>query len=359
MAQTKKILVAPLNWGLGHATRCIPIIRSLLEHEATVIIGANDRPLDLLRHEFPTLRHICLPGLNISYKGNLAVGIIQQLPHIARVTLKEHKELEKLVEKAEIDAVISDNRFGLFSKRIPSIYVTHQISIAMPHMLDWTKSPVARINVALINRFSECWIPDFSGGDNLSAELAHSSSLPNNTFYIGPLSRFQKYRNVPKQYDLIVVLSGPEPQRTKFERLVISQLQTTRVKALVVQGIPETKSCVNVTDTVSIVSHLTSEELNKAILSSDVVLSRSGYSTIMDLAVLGAKAIFVPTPGQTEQEYLARIYKNRKIFYSECQSDFQLGRAMMAVRGYTGIVQNPTEMSTLSMRIQHLLTSIP
>jgi uncharacterized protein (TIGR00661 family) len=358
LSRQKKILVAPLNWGLGHATRCIPIIRSLLEEEVTVVVGADGRPLDLLKNEFPTLQFIQFPGLNISYAGNLTAGMIRQLPHVGNVTINEYRALKRYIDEFEIDAVISDNRFGLFSSKVPCVYVTHQIRIMMPGVLTWARSPVSRVQRALINRYNECWIPDFEGTESLSGELAHNIPLPRHTYYVGPLSRFQKYRDVSKKYDLIVVLSGPEPQRTMLEQMVRSQLGAANLKTLIVRGIPEGTSEPVISGNVSIVSHLTSKELNQAILASDVVLSRPGYSTIMDLAVLGSKAIFIPTPGQTEQEYLAALYHGRKIFYSEKQSDFDLARALEGVRDFGGFDRAASEISPLRERIRHLAASI-
>lgn len=358
MVRIPKILIAPLNWGLGHATRCIPIIHSLLDHGVDVIIGGDGRPLELLTQEFSSLQTVRLPGLNVSYEGNLAGSIIRHFPHIVLTSYKEHRELDELIDRLGIDAVISDNRFGLYSSRIPSIYVTHQVGIMMPKLLRWAKSPVARAHSLLISRFKECWIPDYQGEINLSAELGHCDPLPNNSFYVGPLSRFRKFPNMRKQYDLIAILSGPEPQRTLFERIVVSQLQNTTLKALIVRGVTETKSRTAITDTISMVSYLTSDELNKAILAADIVLSRPGYSTIMDLTVLETKAIFVPTPGQTEQEYLADHYSRHKIFYSERQAEFQVLRALTEARSYTGMRDTFSEKTCLGTRIQNLLEMI-
>lgn len=296
--------------------------------------------------------------MNISYEGSLTSGIIKQLPRIARASITEHRELGRLVESLGIDAVISDNRFGLFSSRMPCIYVSHQLSIVMPTTLAWAQSAVARMNTILIHRFRECWVPDFATEENLSGDLAHNLPLPRNTYFVGPLSRFKKYRDIARQYDVIVVLSGPEPQRTVFEHMLVEQIRTTTLKALIVRGVTETKTTTPITDTITMVSYLTSDDLNRAILSSAVVVSRPGYSTIMDLAVLGTKAVFIPTPGQTEQEYLAARFHDRKIYYSERQSEFRLVRALDAVGDYTGMRQHPPEATNLPERVKHLLTSL-
>ncbi len=356
--KSPKVLVAPLNWGLGHATRCIPIIRCLLDQGATVMIGADGRPLDLLAKEFPHLELMRFPGMNIRYDGSPASSVVRHLPHIARTALDEHRRLESLVGQLGIDAVISDNRFGLYSTRIPSVYLTHQIGIMMPRMLGWARGPAAKLHSALISKYTECWIPDYPGKENLSAGLGHYEPLPGNSYYVGPLSRFRKFKGVRRQYDLIAILSGPEPQRTMLEQVVMSQIQQSSVKALVVRGVTDATTGKRITGNLTVVSYLTSSELNKAILASEVVLSRPGYSTIMDLAVLGSKAIFIPTPGQTEQEYLARLYSSQKIFYCERQTDFQLSRAMSQVRTFAGIQQFARGEFLLSARIKHLLQLI-
>ncbi|MEP7128904.1 MAG: glycosyltransferase [Chitinophagales bacterium] len=347
MKQTK-ILIAPLNWGLGHAARCIPIIKELKNLGAEVIIAADGRALELLQKEFPELKCIRLPGYEIRYheKGSLTLKLLLQLPRLIASVIKEHKQLKKIITVEKIDAVISDNRYGLYSKKIKSVFITHQTGIKLPKYIAWLEAFVNSINHYFISKFDACWIPDFEGTDNLSGELSHNYSLPKNAIFIGPLSRFT-YREEKKKYDLLILLSGPEPQRTLLEKLLIKQLFQTeneliprrpdqKLKVFLVRGIAEgSNQPINISENFTRVDYLLTEELNNAILSSDVIISRPGYTTIMDLAILGSKAIFIPTPGQTEQEYLADYFKRRGIYYSEGQQEFNIKRAMEQIKNYT------------------------
>ena len=208
-----RILVAPLDWGLGHATRCIPIIRELLEHNTEVIIAADGRPYELLKKEFPALTSVRLPGFVIVYPegDRIAAKIVSQIPKIIIAIFREHRALSNIIRDLKIDAVISDNRFGLFSKKIPCIYITHQIGIMMPKRLQWASRLMYYLNKALIQKYTACWIPDYAEKENLSGRLSHFYPLPKNATFIGPLTRFKKDVTIPKR---IRYLGPPVRART-------------------------------------------------------------------------------------------------------------------------------------------------
>ena len=357
MTGKRRILVAPLDWGLGHAARCIPIIRELLEHDTEVIIAADGRPFELLKKEFPELSIVRLPGFSVVYpEGNrIASKIVSQIPKIIFAIFREHRALSKIIRDLKIDAVISDNRFGLFSKKIPCIYITHQIGIMMPERLQWASRIVYQLNKVLIRNYDACWIPDYKEEDNLSGRLSHFYPLPKNTTFIGPLTRFKANSNIPKEYDILVMLSGPEPQRTVLETLMMEQLKTVHYKTLVVRGIPEKTQHMKLSEWISVVSSLDSEALNRAMLASDIIISRPGYSTIMDLDVLGKRAIFIPTPGQTEQEYLAAELKRRGKFYTQHQEHFSLIDALEQAKQYPGFSPRQSHASDIKASVEKLL----
>lgn len=356
----KRILIAPLDWGLGHATRCIPIINELISKNIDVVIAADNRPAELLKKEFPLLEHVPFPGYTIDYpvRANMAWTMFRQLPTLFKGISAEHKFLERIVIDKKIDAVISDNRWGAYSSRVPSIYLVHQLRILLSDYIRWGQGLVDFVNRLLIKRFDEVWVPDFDSPQNLSGELSHSSLMPKNSFFIGPLSRLNKVDGIRKDLDVLVVLSGPEPQRTVFEELIVGQLKQTTLRSLVVRGIPEPNTKMKLSDSLTLISSLTSSELSQAIASSHIVISRPGYSTIMDLSFLGANAIFIPTPQQTEQEYLAQRLKEQKICYSESQSEFSLTRALAKFNSYSGFAQVHNNYSVLRQRIDRLLTKI-
>jgi UDP-N-acetylglucosamine transferase subunit ALG13 len=326
----KKILFVPLDWGLGHATRDIPLIHEMQNAGCQVFIAAEGKHAALLQQEFPEITIFPLPGYRIQYaqKGKFfGLKIIQQIPKIFKAVRYEQKWLKKIVADYQINAVISDNRFGLYHKDIPCVFITHQLLIKTPFG-GLSEKILQKINYHFINKYSQCWIPDFEGNDNLSGELAHPGKLPEHTSYIGCLSRFVNKPDVRKKYDLLVLISGPEPQRSNLEKIILSQIKETSLKALIVSGLPGNPTTNTIAPGIEQVNHLNAAALNEAILASDIVLSRSGYTTLMDLARLNKKGILIPTPGQTEQEYLGDYLMDKGYFYALPQEGFDLNKTL-------------------------------
>ena len=330
------VLVAPLDWGLGHATRCVPIITQLLEEKCRVIIAASGSGKILLQKEFPGLEFLELGGYRVRYSRNEAIMSLMlflQVPRVLSAVYAEHRWLKRIIKEYAVDAVISDNRFGLFCKTAFCIYITHQLKIKTGgRFTEWL---ARKIHYWFINKFNECWVPDTEKENGLAGELSHPKIAPVVPVkYIGPLSRFEK-NSVEKKYDLAVILSGPEPQRTVFEELVLKDLGTVAGNIILVRGVPGGPSLkINFPASVEIKDHLTSGELNRVILQSRLIVSRSGYSTIMDLVKLQQKAILVPTPGQTEQEYLAGHLSQQRIFCCTRQADFSLSATVTDAGGF-------------------------
>jgi len=352
----KNILVAPLDWGLGHATRCIPIIRKLLNRDANVIIAGSGRSFELLKKEFPNLTFVLLPGYNITYPrtGFIAGMMLGQMPKLLLRVFLEHQRLKAIVQNYDVHAVISDNRFGLWHRTVPTVYMTHQVLIRMPGMLRHLEPVISAIHRFVMRKYSECWIPDNEGELNLSGDLAHKCKPPENSHYIGPLSRFQTIKK-EKKWDVIAIVSGPEPQRTIFENLVLKQAAQLQVKTLVISGVTEDNGDKNQNGNLTVVPYMTAEELNEAIAQSDIVLMRSGYSGIMDIAKLGKKAILVPTPGQTEQMYLAQRFHRKKIFLYQYQGKLDLKSALREIENYSGVNEQHFSGDLLEERIDKLL----
>ena len=334
MKTKERILVCPLNWGLGHATRCIPIIHALIEKGFEVLIAADGNALKLLEKEFPQLLCIHFADYNISYsKKNSWLHFLKQVPKLIRKIRQEHKQLNVLIRKYKINGIISDNRFGLWTKQVPCVYITHQLRIKAPFI----EGILQRIHQYYIEKYTACWVPDFKNNYNLSGSLGHPSRLPEKVIYIGPLSRFTKKKPASNyKYNLLVILSGPEPQRRLFETHVVEQLNTLDIKTYIVRGLPDLPREERWEKHYKITNYLTSTELQKQINESELILSRSGYSTIMDLAAMGKKALFVPTPGQTEQLYLAEKLREQKICYSQTQKTFDLKKALEESKHYKG-----------------------
>jgi uncharacterized protein (TIGR00661 family) len=336
----KRVLVAPLNWGLGHATRCIPVIREFLRQEAEVFIASDGRSLDLLKAEFPSLKFFNIPGYDIQYPENNSMvwKMLFSLPKILASIKKEHAALEKIINDNNIDVVVSDNRYGCWSKSTYSVFVTHQINIQVPEKLKWMQPFVFRTNKNFISKYNECWVPDFEGEENLSGKLSHQTSLKD-LKYIGPLSRFNPAFNKPVEikYDLLIICSGPEPQRTLFEKLLTTEILKTNYNAILVKGITESGKQIEQINNLQTISFAEAHEMQSLVESSSIIVSRPGYSTIMDLATSGKHALFIPTPGQTEQEYLADHFLNKKVFYSVTQDKFNFEKALHEIENYAGL----------------------
>lgn len=333
MNTRKKILVAPLNWGLGHSTRCIPIISKLLTHNFEPVIASDGIALELLKKEFPKLRSYELPSYNITYakKANsFKIKLLKDTPHLLKTIKRERKVVESLVETEAISGIISDNRFGVRHNAIPSVFITHQLRVLSGNTT-WLSS---KLHQNIISKFNECWVPDHMGATNLSGELGHVPDFVATIKYLGPLTRLKKL-DVEIEYNLLVLLSGPEPQRTYLEEKLLSDLKHYKGNVLFVKGKVESQQQTTVIDNMLIYNFMTSNQLEIAINKSDLILSRSGYTTIMDLAKLEKKAFFIPTPGQFEQEYLAKKLASEGIAPYCKQDDFDMSM-LSKIENYSG-----------------------
>lgn len=338
----KNILVAPLNWGLGHATRCIPIIKALETQGFTVILASDGVALGLLRKEFPHLQNIELPSYNIEYPENGKLfkwKLLTNSPKMIGAILSEKRRIKKIIKEHNIHGLISDNRLGVRSKKIPSVFITHQLNV-MTGNTTWLTSKMHQI---IIKRFNECWVPDVDTVPNLTGKLGHLDKTLKNIKYIGPLSRLHK-KSLTKKYDLMVILSGPEPQRTLLEEKLVLELQSYNGTIVFVKGKIEPEQTTEVKNHITFYNYMNSAELETAFNESDIVLCRSGYTTIMDLAQLGKKAFFIPTPGQYEQEYLAKKLKKEGLVPYCKQHKFKLKR-LNEVQLYKGLKDFKTNVT--------------
>jgi uncharacterized protein (TIGR00661 family) len=305
----KTVLVAPLDWGLGHATRCIALISALKGAGYNVLIGSDGPQAALLHKEFPTLQVLTLKGYSVRYsktKWLFLLKLLSQIPKIYSAIQYEHNWLDTAIDKHAIDLVISDNRFGLHSLKVPCIFITHQLTIKAPFL--WQEKLLQKINYSQINQFTACWVPDMPGEINLAGILSHPTTLPKIPVdYMGVLSRFVREDKevMEKKYDYCIVLSGPEPQRTELEKKIISDLHIIEGSVLLVRGKPGNEDKIQVAKNVEVKNHLPGNVLQEAFQNSKYIISRSGYTTVMELLSLQKKSILIPTPGQTEQEYLA------------------------------------------------------
>lgn len=310
------VIIAPLDWGLGHATRCIPIIQELLRNGNTCIIASSGRSLELLKQEFPELTHEQIPEYDISYSTSALstfFKLILQIPKAFYTKNTEEKYANSLVTKYSANYIIADNRFGMHSSLCKSIFITHQIRIRLP----WIFRPLEYFfylaNKTIIHKFDECWIPDYRGSKNLSGILSHSWRIQN-SYFIGPLSG-RKQIQCEKEFDVIAILSGPEPQRGIFETKLREILPNLPYKSCIIRGVVAHRNSSTKIGNCKIQTFATNEEITKLICSCKLVISRAGYSSIMDYEKLACKAILVPTPGQSEQVYLGHYLEPKERYW--------------------------------------------
>ena len=332
----KNILVAPLNWGLGHATRCIPIIRELEKNGFTPVLASDGVTLQLLQKEFPHLLSLKLPSYEIEYANNGADfkwKLIKNSPKMIEAIFSEKKIVKKWIAEFDLQGIISDNRLGVYSKKIPSVLITHQLNV-LSGKTTWISS---KLHQYFIKKFTECWIPDKKENQNLTGKLGHLKNSSLNLKYLGPLSRLEK-KDLPIKYDLMAILSGPEPQRTFLEQKLSKEIQSFNGKIVFIKGIIESEQKIDQDNNVTYYNFMTTSEIETAFNESKIVLCRSGYTTVMDLAKLQKKAFFIPTPGQFEQEYLARRLKRNGFLPYAKQDDFII-KNLSEVSLYSGLPQ--------------------
>ena len=333
----KNILVAPLNWGLGHSARCIPIINELILNGFNPILASDGVALEMLRKEYVDLQILELPSYHIVYAKNgknFKWIMLKNSPKMINAILNEKRIVKKWVKQYNLSGIISDNRLGIRSKKIPSVFITHQLNV-LTGSTTWITS---KLHQNIISKFSECWVPDYKEKPNLTGKLGHLKNDDLKLEYIGPLSRFE-FKELPLKYDLMVLLSGPEPQRTMLEDKLISEVLKFDGKVIFIKGVIAKDQIKSQLKNVTLYNYMNSNELEIAINESKTVLCRSGYTTIMDLAKLGKKAFFIPTPGQYEQEYLAKRLKKNGLFPFNNQDNFKIEN-LSEIPLYKGVKTN-------------------
>ncbi len=362
MKSQSTILVCPMDWGLGHATRLVPVIHKLLERNVKVIIGADNKPLEFLKGRFPQCESVRIPGYRPVYqrRGPLVLKVLMDIPRMLFAAHKAHKLLDQIVYEMDIDAVISDNRYELWSEHVPTIFMTHQFQILTRGVLSFARPVIRKMIYSFIVKHNEVWVPDFQDEPSLSGELSHVKKLPQKmVLYIGPLSRFQILKDIvpskEKPY-ILCIMSGPEPQRSILENIFVEQAGATNYKTIILSGKPGEASLKR-KGNVEIRPHCSDDEMAALILASKTVISRSGYSTVMDLAALGKKAILIPTPGQPEQEYLAERFRKNGQFYSTSQKSFNLAGALQKLEYYQGL-NAINDYEVLDQRLDDLIHKI-
>lgn len=331
------LLVSCLDWGLGHTTRCIPLIRELIHLDCRIIIACNSIQKNILQPEFPDVRFEMLRGYDLQYsrgKWSTRLKIAVQLGKILTRINDERRWLDDFLTKNNVSGLIADNRYGLFSARVPCVFITHQLAVKTGFGRVFDKIS-QQILYKYINRFSECWVPDVEQKLNFAGELSQPCkkiAIP--LRYLGAISRFETC-GISSNFlhDVVILLSGPEPQRTILENIMLKQLPASDLKVVLVRGLPGNTSELKY-EGITVYNHPDAAQLNKIVCESKFVICRSGYSTIMDMMKLQKKMVVIPTPGQAEQEYLAKHLSTNKLAVSTEQHRFQLQPAIDAAEKF-------------------------
>jgi len=364
--------VAPLDWGLGHAARCVPVIRLLYSKGYEVIIATDGMQKQLLQQEFPTAKFVTLKGYGITYgTGKFAtfIKLLTQIPKIFSAIKKEHQWLSEFVKEQAVDIIISDNRYGFYHKNIKSVIITHQLNIITNN--SFTEWLARKVHYRLINKFHSCWVPDYPFPDNLAGRLSNPKNFPKiHLRYVGWLVRLNNIQSLQSindqnefqvsscqfncitgnqqpatlqptkdytlkstaiqtsgnyfKYDVCIILSGPEPQRTILEKNILYQIKGCSFNGVLVRGLPDAMKIEIRSDNFIVYNHLPGNELTEMVLQSKYVICRGGYTSLMEMISLQKKLILVPTPAQTEQEYLAKILMEKNWAVTINQKDFDL-----------------------------------
>lgn len=341
---------------MGHTTRCIPIITYLLSLDCEVTVAAETQAATLLKTNFPELEILPLRGYRVSYarsaKG-FSVKILSQIPKILRAIAHERRWLRELVEQRKFDLVISDNRYGLKVSGVPSVIMTHQL------MIKSGKGAIVdrllqKVHYRVLESFDECWVVDRPGADNLADQLSHPKQIPLNANYIGWLSQLSvgditENRNGP----ILILLSGPEPTRTMLEVLLLEQcVALPHYNFIFVAGTTTGTVPDKLPGHITYHTYVSAKQLSQILPTASLVVCRSGYSTVMDLAIAGKKALLIPTPGQPEQEYLAVSLMARGLFLYQNQVSLNLATDLPKAFSYSGFQVPDQDVGGVSMLLK-------
>ena len=332
------LLFSPLDWGLGHTTRCIPLLRQFFALGFRIVVACNSTQKRVLGEELAQLEFVPLEGYDVKYSRNpalLRMKITAQLTNILTKVNLENRWVRRYAAENGVSLLVSDNRYGFRHPSVPSIFITHQLApkTGISARIDRL---VQKFLYRYINRFTECWIPDSPSSKNLSGILSHTNNNPAIPVqFIGPLTRFEQLPDAGEEDFLLIILSGPEPQRSLFEKNLLEQLKAVKKKIVFVRGLPETNAMPGQLPNVEFYNHLSADRLNRVAQQAQLVICRAGYTSLMDMLALKKKMIVVPTPGQPEQEYLAAYLSAKNIVLQCSQQQFNLQHALSMAETFT------------------------
>lgn len=362
------ILISPLGWGLGHAARIIPLARRLALMGHNVIIAADSSLRPFFESELPGTKFSVLPGFSPFYSAFLPqyLVLLLQVPALAWHSAREHFAVRKIIRLNCIDLLISDNRFGLWNTKVTSVYITHMLRIPFPRYFRFLEFSGIFLHSTIIRQYDFCLVPDLPGETNLSGRLSHGIKLQSNIRYVGIMSRMSAPeagpaavpQNSDKDYSgpVLLILSGPEPQRTLFRKKIESLMKINDTKLVILGGDPAGSDKYN--READYYAHAGPERMQKLILGCRLVVCRSGYSTLMDLVTVGRSAVLVATPGQTEQEYLAAYVASKGWFAMYGQGSISLNDTCYKPENHVPSVFADESDKLLSSALEEILKKV-
>jgi len=347
----KHIWVCPLNWGLGHASRCIPLIQALTDEGAQVYLASDGEAAALLTKEFPQLPCFELPSYHIRYGQRSAIaGLFWRLPGIFQAIKKEQRAFTRLLEQHPCDLVISDNRYGIFAKNKPSTIITHQLNLPVAAAVKPFSQSILK---HWLSSFDELWIPDWDGMNSLAGKLSNANfKLP--IRHLGILSRLQP-QSVSAEFDLLAVLSGPEPQRSVLEKSLLDKMKDWPGCCCLVRGTPHPSDSIQRHRNIEIIDLADTKSLQELIPKARLLICRTGYSSLMDLVQMQKAALLIPTPGQPEQEYLGAYHAEKNWCLVQRQSEINLKEAWNAMKKFGAPVSKAMDLAGWLSASDHLL----
>ena len=340
------VLVSPLNWGLGHASRDIPIVRELLDRGHQVTVASSGNALELLRREFPQCNFLTFEDYPAPYSSTrfFLPKFTAYIPLMMKALVDERRNLCRILSEGSYDMIISDNRLGVYSREIPSFFITHQLRFSVPAYLWPVEILTLFVNGFFHSKYDGVIVPDNQAGDaTLSGKLSRSflAATKGRAFYSGILCSPRKM-DLEEDLDYLVIISGPEPQRTKLEEIVLPQVKDLPGRKVILLGSPQESFTRREDDGTTVMAYASTEEKVELLNRAKFVVSRSGYTTMMEVAELEKRhGLFVPTPGQTEQEYLSRYYRRRGWFLSRSQYRLDLAEDVDEAMEFSGFPRMP------------------
>jgi len=344
-----RIMYAVCSWGYGHVTRSLPIIRRFIKEGHEVVCVATGQPRYMLEQELGHFDNqveiVDVKDYPLPYTQNPDAFFFKFLATSPTMLIRIQKEndwVAKDTARRKYDLIVSDNRYGIYNKRVPSFLMTHQLRMLAPGRVRFMEWGTEKFVSFFQDYFTKFIVPDFEE-DDLCGDLCHNLTQykKGKIAYIGVISDFPYDPTMEKDLDGYISISGPEPQRTSYERTLRKQVGELKGKWIMSLG--KKKAPVERIGNVKVVPYLTTKDRAETLSRTDFVITRSGYTTLMDICMGGHKALLSPTPGQTEQEYLSAIHNKKGTWYSVDQDKIDLLEGIKKAKKFTGIKRGSTE----------------